>query len=77
GLCMGGSTGVNVAGAIRLARELGPGKTIVTLLCDYGTRYQSKLFNPEFLRSKGLPVPKWLVDKRAPLPKMFVDPDKA
>jgi cysteine synthase A len=77
GLCMGGSTGVNVAGAIRLARELGPGKTIVTLLCDYGTRYQSKLFNPEFLRSKGLPVPKWLVDQRAPLPKMFVDPDKA
>jgi cysteine synthase A len=77
GLCMGGSTGVNVAGAIRLARELGPGKTIVTLLCDYGTRYQSKLFNPELLRSKGLPVPKWLVDKRAPLPKMFVDPDKA
>jgi cysteine synthase A len=75
GLCMGGSTGVNVAGAIRLARELGPGKTIVTLLCDYGTRYQSKLFNPEFLRSKGLPVPKWLVDKRAPLPKMFVDPE--
>jgi cysteine synthase A len=77
GLCMGGSTGVNVAGAIRLARELGPGKTIVTLLCDYGTRYQSKLFNPEFLRSKGLPVPKWLVDKRAPLPQMFLDPDKA
>ena len=77
GLCMGGSTGVNVAGAIRLAKELGPGNTIVTLLCDYGTRYQSKLFNPEFLRSKGLPVPKWLVDKRAPLPKMFVDPDKA
>jgi cysteine synthase len=77
GLCMGGSTGVNVAGAIRLAKELGPGKTIVTLLCDYGTRYQSKLFNPEFLRSKGLPVPKWLVDKRAPLPTMFVDADKA
>jgi cysteine synthase A len=77
GLCMGGSTGVNVAGAIRLARELGPGKTIVTMLCDYGTRYQSKLFNPEFLRSKSLPVPKWLAEKRAPLPKMFVDPDKA
>jgi cysteine synthase A len=77
GLCMGGSTGVNVAGAIRLARELGPGKTIVTMLCDYGTRYQSKLFNPEFLRSKGLPVPKWLVDKRAPLPKMFVGADKS
>jgi cysteine synthase A len=60
GLCMGGSTGVNVAGAIRLARELGPGHTIVTILADYGTRYQSKLFNPEFLRSKGLPVPEWL-----------------
>jgi cysteine synthase A len=75
GLCMGGSTGVNVAGAIRLAKEMGPGHTIVTLLCDYGTRYQSKLFNPEFLRSKGLPVPKWLVDKRAPLPQMFVDPE--
>ena len=60
GLCLGGSTGINVAGAIRLAKELGPGHTIVTLLCDYGTRYQSKLFNPEFLRSKNLPVPDWL-----------------
>jgi cysteine synthase A len=60
GLCLGGSSGVNVAGAIRLARQLGPGHTIVTILCDYGTRYQSKLFNPEFLRSKGLPVPGWL-----------------
>ena len=60
GLCMGGSTGINVAGAIRLARDLGPGHTIVTILADYGTRYQSKLFNPEFLRSKGLPVPDWL-----------------
>lgn len=77
GLCMGGSTGVNVAGAIRLARELGPGKTIVTLLCDYGTRYQSKLFNPEFLRSKKLPVPAWLAEKRTLPPKVFVDPDKA
>src|SRR5580700_9334708 len=57
GLCMGGSTGINVAGAIRLARELGPGHTIVTILADYGTRYQSKLFNPEFLRQKSLPVP--------------------
>jgi cysteine synthase A len=63
GLCMGPSSGVNVAGAIRLARELGPGKTIVTILADYGTRYQSKLFNPEFLRSKGLPVPPWLERK--------------
>jgi cysteine synthase A len=60
GLCMGGSTGINVAGAIRLAKELGPGHTIVTILCDYGTRYQSKLFNPAFLREKGLPVPSWL-----------------
>ena len=60
GLCLGGSSGINVAGAIRLARELGPGHIIVTVLCDYGTRYQSKLFNPEFLRSKGLPVPPWL-----------------
>jgi cysteine synthase A len=60
GLCLGSSSGVNVAGAIRLARELGPGHTIVTILCDYGTRYQSKLFNPAFLRSKNLPVPEWL-----------------
>jgi cysteine synthase len=60
GLCVGGSTGINVAGAIRLARRLGPGRTIVTVLCDYGTRYQSKLFNPDFLRSKGLPVPGWM-----------------
>jgi cysteine synthase A len=60
GLCLGGSTGINIAGAIRLARELGPGHTIVTVLCDYGTRYQSKLFNPDFLRSKGLPTPRWL-----------------
>ena len=60
GLCVGGSAGINVAGAIRLARELGPGKTIVTLLCDSGTRYQSKMFNPDFLRSKNLPVPPWL-----------------
>ncbi|GAB4071036.1 cysteine synthase A [Ancylobacter sonchi] len=60
GLCLGGSSGINVAGAIRLAKEMGPGHTIVTLLCDFGTRYQSKLFNPEFLREKGLPVPGWL-----------------
>jgi cysteine synthase A len=60
GICVGGSTGINIAGAIRLARELGPGHTIVTILADYGTRYQSKLFNPEFLRSKNLPVPGWL-----------------
>jgi len=63
GLCVGGSSGINIAGAIRLAKDLGPGKTIVTVLCDYGTRYQSKLFNPEFLRSKKLPVPGWLERK--------------
>ena len=60
GLCLGGSSGINVAGAIRLAQEVGPGKTIVTILCDSGIRYQSKLFNPVFLREKGLPVPEWL-----------------
>src|SRR5713101_6187338 len=60
GLCMGGSTGINLAGAIRLAKDMGPGHTIVTILADYGTRYQSKLFNPAFLREKGLPVPEWL-----------------
>ncbi|MDB5460607.1 MAG: cysteine synthase [Caulobacteraceae bacterium] len=60
GLCMGGSTGVNIAGAMRLARDLGPGKTIVTLLCDHGSRYQSKIFNPQFLRERDLPVPQWL-----------------
>ena len=64
GLCLGGSTGINVAGAIRLARQLGPGKTIVTVLCDSGNRYQSKLFNPDFMRSKNLPVPEWL-EKRS------------
>jgi len=63
GLCLGGSSGINVAGAVRLARELGPGHTIVTVLADYGTRYQSKLFNPEFLRQKNLPVPAWLERK--------------
>ena len=67
GLCMGGSTGINVAGAIRLAKDMGPGHTIVTVLCDYGNRYQSKLFNPAFLREKGLPCPPWLVEKRAPV----------
>lgn len=60
GLCLGGSSGINVAGAIRLGQEMGPGKTIVTILCDYGTRYQSKLYNPNFLKSKGLPSPKWM-----------------
>jgi len=71
GLCMGGSTGINVAGAIRLAKELGPGKTIVTVLCDFGSRYQSKLFNPEFLRSKKLPVPDWL-ERKIVVPDGFV-----
>lgn len=64
GLCVGGSTGINVAGAIRMAKAMGPGHTIVTVLCDYGTRYQSKLFNPTFLRSKDLPVPSWLAETR-------------
>jgi cysteine synthase A len=63
GLCLGGSTGINIAGAIRLAKDLGPGHTIVTMLCDYGNRYQSKLFNPAFLRTKGLPVPDWMEKK--------------
>ncbi|ADO42763.1 cysteine synthase A [Ketogulonicigenium vulgare] len=68
GLCVGGSTGVNIGGAIRLARELGPGHTIVTILADGGTRYQSKLFNPDFLRAKDLPVPVWMQAEGAPLP---------
>ena len=71
GLCLGGSSGVNIAGAMRMARELGPGHTIVTVLCDYGTRYQSKLYNPEFLRSKGLPAPEWLDRAPAALPSVF------
>ena len=60
GLCLGSSSGINIAGAIRMAKEMGPGHTIVTILCDYGTRYQSKLFNPKFLKGKGLPYPDWL-----------------
>jgi cysteine synthase A len=60
GLIMGGSTGINVAGAIRMARDLGPGHTVVTILCDQGARYQSKIYNPAFLRERGLPVPEWL-----------------
>ena len=71
GLCMGGSTGVNIAGAIRMAREMGPGHTIVTILCDYGTRYQSKIFNPEFLREKRLPVPGWLTEAGRAVPSVF------
>ncbi len=61
GLCLGGSSGINIAGAVRLAKELGPGHTIVTMLCDYGNRYTAKIFNPEFLRSKDLPVPPWMM----------------
>ena len=57
---MGGSTGINIAGAVRMARDMGPGHTIVTMLCDYGNRYKDKMFNPEFLRSKNLPVPPWM-----------------
>jgi len=60
GLCLGGSAGINIAGAVKMAKDLGPGHTIVTMLCDYGNRYQSKLYNPEFLRSKDLPVPPWI-----------------
>ena len=68
GLCLGASSGINVAGAMRMARDLGPGHRIVTILCDYGTRYQSKQFNPAFLRAKGLPVPDWLEARRSDLP---------
>lgn len=77
GLCLGASSGVNVAGAVRLARELGPGHTVVTILCDYGTRYQSRLFNPEFLRSKSLPVPRWLERPAGAIPTIFVNPDQS
>jgi len=71
GLCLGGSSGVNIAGAMRMAKEMGPGHTIVTILCDYGTRYQSKLFNPEFLKEKGLPVPEWLDSGAIDLPEVY------
>jgi cysteine synthase A len=73
GLCVGSSSGINVAGAIRLARELGPGHTIVTVLADYGTRYHTKLVNPEFLRAKGLPVPHWL-ERRSTIKAPFEKP---
>ena len=73
GLCLGGSSGINVAGAIKMAQEMGPGHKIVTILCDFGTRYQSKLYNLEFLREKGLPVPDWLVqDEEKTMKPMFV-----
>ena len=71
GLCLGGSSGINVAGAMRMAHEMGPGHTIVTVLCDYGTRYQSKLFNPEFLKEKALPVPGWLDRMPRVLPEVY------
>ena len=73
GLCLGGSSGINIAGAIKMARELGPGHTIVTILCDYGTRYQSKLFNPDFLKSKDLPLPPWLSMAPQSIPGVFED----
>ena len=73
GLCLGGSSGINIAGAMKLARDLGPGHTIVTILCDYGTRYQSKLYNPDFLKSKGLPVPDWLERGPQAIPGVLVD----
>ena len=72
GLCLGASSGVNVAGAMRMARDLGPGHTVVTILCDYGTRYLSRLYNPAFLRSKNLPVPEWLEAPAGPLPDVSV-----
>lgn len=73
GLVMGGSTAINMAGAVRLAKDLGPGHTIVTILCDYGTRYQSKLFNPDFLREKELPVPEWMTEAPRSIPGVFED----
>ena len=73
GLCLGGSSGVNIGGAIRMAKDMGPGHTIVTILCDYGTRYQSKLYNPEFLKSKNLPVPAWLDRAPQSIPGVFED----
>jgi len=71
GICMGGSTGVNIAGAIRMAKDMGPGHTIVTVLCDYGNRYQSKIFNPKFLKAMNLPVPEWLDGAGRDVPSVF------
>ena len=73
GLCLGGSSAINIAGAVRMAKDMGPGHTIVTVLCDFGTRYQSKLFNPAFLKEQGLPVPVWLDRAPARLPAVFED----
>jgi cysteine synthase A len=74
GLLLGGSSGINVAGAIRLGLEMGPGHSIVTILCDHGSRYQSKLFNPAFLKEKGLPTPPWL-DRPVPKIPDVIEPD--
>ncbi|WBU65557.1 cysteine synthase A [Paracoccus aerodenitrificans] len=71
GLVLGGSSGINIAGAIRMAKEMGPGNTIVTVLCDSGNRYQTKLYNPEFLRQKGLPVPEWMEAEPQDIPEVF------
>ena len=73
GICLGGSSGINIAGAIRMARDMGPGQTIVTILCDYGNRYQSKLYNPAFLKEKGLPVPVWMDRAPRKIPSVFED----
>lgn len=74
GLCLGGSSGINIAGAIKLAQEMGPGHTIVTILCDYGNRYASKIFNPDFLMKKNLPVPSWMNSKSpSEIPSVFID----
>ncbi len=73
GLVLGGSSAINIAGAVRMAKDMGKGKTIVTVLCDYGTRYQSKLFNPDFLREKDLPVPEWMTHAPASIPGVFED----
>ena len=73
GLCLGGSSGINIGGAIRMARDMGPGNVIVTVLCDYGNRSQSKLFNPTFLKEKGLPYPEWLDQSPRILPTVFED----
>jgi cysteine synthase A len=72
---LGSSSGINVAGAVRMARALGPGHVIVTMLCDSGTRYASRLFNPGFLRARGLPVPPWLGGPRPPLPEGALLPE--
>jgi cysteine synthase A len=73
GLCVGGSSAINIAGAVQMAREMGPGKTIVTILCDYGTRYQAKLYNADFLREKDLPVPSFLARDKRDVPSAFED----